>query len=88
MTDRRRSICSRDPERGRGSCWFWWELCPAKIGDCFQRHMRAWAAEHGITEEREKAMSEEELALELGKAVAAWPSKRLAERTLFDRAKS
>lgn len=46
--------------------------------------MRAGRTERGITDEQEKAMPPEELAAEIDRAVAVWPSKRLAARTLFD----
>lgn len=41
MTGRRPSKCTRDPKAGPGTCWFWWESCPAKVKDCFARRARA-----------------------------------------------
>jgi hypothetical protein len=38
---RRESQCGRNPQAGPGSCWFWWELCPARITDCFARRSLA-----------------------------------------------
>ncbi len=40
---RRGKICARGLEAGAGSCAYWWESCPAKVGHCFQRFIR----EHG-----------------------------------------
>ncbi|MGX7926495.1 hypothetical protein ACWPMX_07965 [Tsuneonella sp. HG094] len=37
----RKSICSRDPALGPGSCWHWWDGCPEKIGHCIARFVAA-----------------------------------------------
>ncbi len=33
----KRRACTRDPKAGPGSCWFWWELCPVNVANCYQR---------------------------------------------------
>jgi hypothetical protein len=38
---RRKGFCTREITAGPGSCWYWWEGCPAKAKHCFMRHVRA-----------------------------------------------
>ena len=43
----RKSVCTRNPDAGAGSCWHWWESCPGKIADCYSREIRAIGERHG-----------------------------------------
>ena len=36
----RRSICARDITAGPGTCAYWFDSCPAKVGLCFNRFIR------------------------------------------------
>lgn len=38
---RRKATCTRDPKAGPGTCWYWWEMCPEKVANCFARRARA-----------------------------------------------
>lgn len=60
MTGRRKSECSRNPKAGAGSCYFWWESCPAKVKNCFAR--RARAADQAGAEARQAFLQEVGLA--------------------------
>lgn len=44
----RSATCTRDVDAGPGSCWHYWEMCPAKVADCYTREMRAIADRHGV----------------------------------------
>lgn len=36
----RKRICARSLAAGPGSCWFWWDGCPANVAHCWQRFVR------------------------------------------------
>lgn len=40
--------CSRNVDAGPGSCWHYWDMCPAKVADCYMREIRALAERHGV----------------------------------------
>jgi hypothetical protein len=40
MAPRRPKRCTRALHLGPGSCWWWWESCPAGVADCWQRAVR------------------------------------------------
>ena len=76
----RRSRCGRDPDAGPGTCWFWWEMCPDKVPDCFQRHMRQWAEERDLLDPTVDPVLVEE---EAKAAIAAWRAKRQEQGSLL-----
>jgi len=39
--------CTRNPKAGPGSCWFWWEMCPDKVANCYLRWLRNKENKHG-----------------------------------------
>jgi hypothetical protein len=51
---RRKKVCGRNPALGPGSCWFWWEGCPANVPDCHHRRM---ARLHACWTEHERALN-------------------------------
>jgi hypothetical protein len=57
---RRKSVCGRDPNAGPGTCYFYFDSCPAKVKNCFIRHMREWGKSHRTSDAQYDA------------AVAAW----------------
>ncbi len=42
--------CGRDVDAGPGSCSAWWDMCPAKVANCYTREIRAIAERHGVRE--------------------------------------
>lgn len=71
---RRASQCGRNPEAGPGSCYHWWDLCPAKVKDCYSRATRELAARHGV-QERQPITSH------FGEALARMAARRRGVRT-------
>jgi hypothetical protein len=65
--------CGRDPEAGPGTCWHWYDGCPATIPDCFQRHLRQWAEERDLLDPTvDPALVREEYE----NAITAWRALR------------
>lgn len=42
--------CARDADAGPGTCWHYWDLCPAKVANCYSREIHAIAKHHGVRE--------------------------------------
>lgn len=64
MTASRKPICGRDLKAGPGSCHYWWDTCPEKVGHCMMRFVEA------NRDLKEASVDEQEAAL------ARWASDR------------
>ena len=70
---RRKAICARDITAGPGTCFYWWESCPAKVSQCFNRFIRKNGGEIDMTKAEEWAAArdralEPQPKLDLGEA--------------------
>lgn len=40
--------CGRNVDAGPGTCFAWWDGCPAKVFDCYMRELRSIADAHHV----------------------------------------
>lgn len=71
---RRPKICARVLDAGPGTCGYWWESCPEKVGHCFNRYVR----EHGQSNGKDRQIDRDQAeAWERARDAALLPQSKL-----------